>query len=198
MMGAPLNIDSVSVLTGWNLIGSISSPVSVVSIGSIPGGVVTSPFYTYGTAGYEQASTITPGKGYWVRAVQPGLLVLSSSPLAIQKIRVVATGEMPPAPPGEVTAGSKVEKPREFALGQNHPNPFNPTTKIQFTIVDRQLTIVKVYDVLGREVATLVNEVKEPGMYTVQWDASGVSSGVYFYRLVSGSFVQTKRMMLLR
>jgi len=88
--------------------------------------------------------------------------------------------------------------PREYALSQNYPNPFNPTTKIQFTIVNQQLTIVKVFDVLGREVATLVNEVKEPGVYTVQWDASGVSSGVYFYRLKAGDFVQTKRMLLIR
>ena len=198
MMGAPLNIDSVLVLTGWNLIGSISSPVSVASIGSIPGGIVTSPFYTYGTMGYEQASTINPGKGYWVKVTQPGSLVLSSIPPPMEKIRIVATGEMPPAPPGEVTAESKVEKPREFALGQNYPNPFNPTTAIRFQISDYGFVSLQVYDVLGRKVATLVNEVKEPGTYIVQWDASGVSSGVYFYRLRAGDFVQTKRMMVVR
>jgi hypothetical protein len=114
------------------------------------------------------------------------------------RIRIVPTEEMPPAPPGEVTAERKVEKPREFALAQNYPNPFNPTTEIQFTIVNRQLATVNVYDVLGREVATLVNEVKEPGSYTVHWDASSVGSGVYFYRLRAGSFVQTRRMMLVK
>jgi CubicO group peptidase (beta-lactamase class C family) len=214
MIGVPLNVDSAVVVTGWNLIGSISGSVPVASIGSIPGGIVTSPFYTYGTAGYEQASTIAPGKGYWVRADQPGLLVLSSSPLAMARIRIVPTDEVPPAPPGEVTAESEVEKPREFALSQNYPNPFNPTTTIEYNIggvvalsganfsgvEGRTSTNVRltVFDVLGREVVTLVNEVKEPGTYTVQWNASGVSSGVYFYRIKAGDFMQMKRMILAK
>jgi hypothetical protein len=89
-------------------------------------------------------------------------------------------------------------RPTQYALSQNYPNPFNPTTKIQFTIVDRQLTIVKVYDVLGRDVKTLVNEVKPPGSYTVQFDGSGLSSGLYFYRLQAGDFVQTKKMLVVK
>jgi uncharacterized delta-60 repeat protein len=92
----------------------------------------------------------------------------------------------------------QVEIPGSPMLLQNYPNPFNPATTIQFTLVVRQATTVRVYDVLGREVATLVNEVKEPGTYTVQWNASGVSSGVYFYRLRAGDFVQTKRMMIVK
>jgi lysophospholipase L1-like esterase len=95
---------------------------------------------------------------------------------------------------------------QEFSLLQNYPNPFNATTKIQFTIVDRQLTIIKVYDLMGREVATVVNEVKEPGTHTVQFDGSGLASGVYLYRLTAqqvnggqaGAFVQTRRLLLLR
>ena len=85
-----------------------------------------------------------------------------------------------------------------FALHQNYPNPFNPSTTIQFTIVNRQLTIVKVYDVMGREVATLVNEVKEPGTYTVQFSGSGLASGVYFYRLQAGTYVETRKLLLLK
>jgi hypothetical protein len=98
--------------------------------------------------------------------------------------------------------------PKAFDLAQNYPNPFNPTTKIQFTIVsaqsgsasggNRQLTTLKVYDVLGREVATLVNEVKEPGTYTVEFNASSLASGVYFYRLTAGSYVATQKMILMR
>jgi len=91
-----------------------------------------------------------------------------------------------------------IDVPVTYSLGQNYPNPFNPTTKIQFSIVDRQLTIVKVYDVLGSEVATLVNEVKEPGTYTVQFDGSKLASGVYLYRLQAGDFVQSKKLTILK
>jgi hypothetical protein len=106
----------------------------------------------------------------------------------------------------EVHPRSSGSLPAEFQLFQNYPNPFNPATKIQFTIVDRQLTIVNVYDLMGREVATLVNEVKEPGTYTVKFDGSNLASGVYLYRLTArqtdggqvGSFVQSRILLLLR
>jgi Zinc carboxypeptidase/Secretion system C-terminal sorting domain len=88
--------------------------------------------------------------------------------------------------------------PKEYALEQNYPNPFNPVTTVQFSIVNTQFTILKVYDVLGREVATLVNEVMQPGVYTVQFDGSGLASGMYLYRLQSGSFVDVKKFVLLR
>jgi photosystem II stability/assembly factor-like uncharacterized protein len=101
----------------------------------------------------------------------------------------------------EVLVGVREETaavPSTCALLQNYPNPFNPTTIIEFRTQNSELTILKVFDLLGREIATLVNEVKEPGTYTVQWDASGVSSGVYFYRLKAGSFAETKRLLLLK
>jgi hypothetical protein len=88
--------------------------------------------------------------------------------------------------------------PGRFELHQNYPNPFNPTTEIQFTIVDRQWTIVKVYDILGSEVATLVNEVKDSGTYSVKFDGSGLASGVYIYRLTAGSFVQTRKLLIVK
>jgi len=85
-----------------------------------------------------------------------------------------------------------------FRLEQNYPNPFNPTTKIQFSIVNSQFAILKVFDVLGREVTTLVNEQLQPGSYETTFDASGLASGVYLYRLQAGDFVQTKKILLLR
>ena len=91
--------------------------------------------------------------------------------------------------------------PTLFALEQNYPNPFNPKTTIKFQIPNlRPQTAVslKVYDLLGREIAMLVNEVKEPGVYTVQFDASGIASGVYCYQLRAGGHVETKMMLLLR
>lgn len=88
--------------------------------------------------------------------------------------------------------------PESFELYQNYPNPFNPTTSIQYALSSQQFVTLKVFDVLGNEVATLVNEVKHPGIYEVEYDASKVSSGVYFYQLKAGSFVETKKMILLR
>ena len=90
------------------------------------------------------------------------------------------------------------EMPAVFGLNQNYPNPFNPSTKIQFTIVDRQWAIVKVYDLLGREVAVLVNETMAAGKHTVTFNASALPSGVYFCRLTAGAFHDAKKMMLLR
>jgi hypothetical protein len=88
--------------------------------------------------------------------------------------------------------------PAAFALGQNYPNPFNPETVIRYSLIVSGLTTLKVYDVLGREVATLVNEVKTPGKYSVKWDARNAASGVYFYKLQSGSFVDVKKLAVLK
>ena len=87
-----------------------------------------------------------------------------------------------------------------FALDQNYPNPFNPSTNIQFTIPvgTYGCTSLRVYDVLGKEVATLVNEKMKPGRYERNFDGTGLASGVYFYRLDSGSFTSVKRLLLLK
>jgi len=90
------------------------------------------------------------------------------------------------------------EIPTEYALQQNYPNPFNAMTTIQFALPKAGRVLLKVYDLLGRERATLVEREMEPGAYSVQWDASDLASGVYLYRLVSGSFVSTKRMVVLK
>jgi hypothetical protein len=86
----------------------------------------------------------------------------------------------------------------DYNLAQNYPNPFNPSTQIKFSIKETGMVTLKVFDVLGREVATLVNNQLATGSYTVNFNASGLASGIYFYRLESGSFVQTNKMMLLK
>ncbi len=86
----------------------------------------------------------------------------------------------------------------EFELEQNYPNPFNPITNIRFRIVDFGFITLKVYDILGNEVATLVNEEPSAGEYEVEFDGTGIPSGIYFYQLKSGNFVQTKKMLLLK
>lgn len=102
-------------------------------------------------------------------------------------------------PLSEITdVRSEVDLPRVFSLEQNYPNPFNPSTKIVYRVKSRGFVELRVFDVLGREVATLVNEMKAPGEYSVTFDASHLSSGVYFYRLKAGDFVQTKKLTLLK
>jgi 5'-nucleotidase len=88
--------------------------------------------------------------------------------------------------------------PVEFALEQNYPNPFNPTTTIRYSIPEDGNVELKLYDILGNEVATLVNEVKSPGNYAAEFDASTFASGVYIYTIRANNFVQTKKMMLLK
>ncbi|CAF3728261.1 unnamed protein product [Rotaria sp. Silwood1] len=92
--------------------------------------------------------------------------------------------------------GTTVSK--DFVLHQNYPNPFNPETKIRFEVVNSKNVNITVFDVLGKEVATLVNKKFAPGMYEVSFDASRLSSGIYFYKLISEDFVDTKKMMLIR
>ncbi|NWF90888.1 MAG: T9SS type A sorting domain-containing protein [Ignavibacteriaceae bacterium] len=116
-----------------------------------------------------------------------------------------------------VSVGEETELPTEFRLEQNYPNPFNPTTKIKFRVPNvilrqaqddndvtlslsesDQMITLKVYDILGNEVATLVDEYKEAGTYEVEFNAIKLSSGTYFYRLTAGDFTETKKMILLK
>ena len=106
---------------------------------------------------------------------------------------------------GLVASVPSTNNPREFELFQNYPNPFNPATVIRYSLPVTGFVTLKVYNVLGREVATLVNEQKAPGIYTVTWNASNLASGVYYYRLTAfpsvGSgqgYVETKKMILVR
>jgi len=92
----------------------------------------------------------------------------------------------------------EVAQPIEYSLNQNYPNPFNPSTTIIFTISDLRFTTLKVYDVLGNEIATLVNEEKPAGIYEVVFNAFEYPSGIYFYRLQAGKLIQIKKMILLK
>jgi N-acetylmuramoyl-L-alanine amidase len=88
--------------------------------------------------------------------------------------------------------------PSTFSLEQNFPNPFNPSTTFEFRMSSSEFVSLKVFDVLGRDVATLVNEMRPAGLYRIRWDASLLPSGVYFYRLRAGDFVQTKKLVLAK
>ena len=98
----------------------------------------------------------------------------------------------------EEDRSEKNTNPYSFSLSQNFPNPFNPSTMIQYTLAEAQNVELKIYDLLGREVQTLVNTAQNPGSYNVMFNAQNLSSGVYFYKLTAGSFTDIKKMTLVK
>jgi len=126
------------------------------------------------------------------------------------RVTVVDNGSQESNPSDEVTArlvGGSPDKivvnpnssePMEYSLGQNYPNPFNPTTTINYSIKTVGEVTLKMYDMLGTEVASLVNERKEPGNYSVTFNAANLPSGMYVYKLTSGNFAATKKLILLK
>jgi Secretion system C-terminal sorting domain len=132
----------------------------------------------------------------WI--VQDIIPTVIANPLGLGEIFIRGSEKIlipPQIPTGINDIQAKVN---EFKLYQNYPNPFNPSTKIGFRISDFGLINLKIYDVLGREVATLVNEKKPAGTFEVTWNAVNVPSGVYFYQLKAGSYTATKKLLLLK
>ncbi len=314
--------DTIPVLNGWNMIGSISRPVSIVNVGQIPSGFIASKCFGY-TTGYVIADSIIPGQGYWLKVNGGGKIVLASSsmnqPLAKQRPSrlldslnsisisdneagrqtlyfgkvhdpnsTLSSYELPPSPPAGVfdarfRSQQLVEKlpdedgsstfaisiqsakfpivlhwrviqdgiqsivftnpvtgkaygspdvsrdgsirisdpkvgtilvtiksggtvPSEFALRQNFPNPFNPSTTIQFDVPVHAVVTLNIYNILGQRVVSPVSARQyAPGSYSVVWSAAHVASGVYFYQLMAkdsetGSlrFLQVKKLVLLK
>lgn len=303
--GQPVETDTFQVIGGWNLIGSIHTPLLAAAIRSEPPGIIVSPFYGY-KGGYRIADTINPGYAYWVKTGDSGVLMVDASVsfgkgasvgdhfsklgrLIITDARgssqtlyfgnkqayvQAALGEMPPLPPegvfdarfqngtfvefsdgsssrdldlaisspvypltvgweagvynckASLVAGDRLIPlsgsgstvitdprvtirlrlgpddthvlPSEFALRQNYPNPFNPGTTISFDVPRKSFIGLRVFNTLGEEIAILVNEVLDAGTYEVQFDASKLASGMYFYDLRSGDFHSTKKLVLMR
>ena len=96
----------------------------------------------------------------------------------------------------------EVTKPLDYELSQNFPNPFNPSTRISYSILEDGLVKLKLYDVLGNEVVSIVDEVQTAGKYEIEFSVEsatgGLSSGVYYYTLTSGSFISTKKLILMK
>ena len=90
------------------------------------------------------------------------------------------------------------ESPSSFMLSQNYPNPFNPSTSFKYSIAKQSNVLIRIYDIIGNEIETLVNEEKSVGTYELTWDASNLPSGVYLYQLTAGDFIQTKKMILMK
>ncbi|MBI5476247.1 MAG: T9SS type A sorting domain-containing protein [Ignavibacteriales bacterium] len=304
----------ISVNTGWNMIGSISYPITSASVNSIPVGIVVSEFFGY-TTSYEITDTLKPMHAYWVKTNASGKLILSYSAgssfskglssrnsldgmnsLTITDTKLnegklyFGSGEnvdenrhvLPPVPPEgmydvrfatgnmvavtedvkyndipiqinsaeypvtirwevseavksaslivdgreirmvgtgsavivnenstinlRLSADTQIEIPKEFVLHQNYPNPFNPTTVISYSLpVDCRVTL-KIYNLLGQEVKTLVNEYQDAGNKSVEWNANSLPSGVYMYRLNADNpstssgqrFTDVKKLILMK
>lgn len=317
IIGSPLLDDTIPVRAKWNMIGSVSEPLSVTLLGSIPPGNIITNYFGYGDSGYSVADTIYPGKGYWVKANAAGLLAFNTLALAgkapspgdvrdyLTTLHSITIGDgsgqsqmlyfgreregsiardqfmLPPAPPsgifdarfasqsmvelhagtitdavefpvtissatapvrlswnvtgdpdvtytalvrtkggpavstfvlrgtGEVSLGSTAvvdmrihatqsRVPTSFALYQNYPNPFNPQTSIRYDLPEAAHVTLVVFDILGRQVGTLVNQHQEAGYYTIPFMADNLSSGVYFYEIKAGDFTQMQKMLLVR
>jgi hypothetical protein len=114
--------------------------------------------------------------------------------IALEGVRSIAAGRLVTG----VDPSGVSQLPLRFALEQNYPNPFNPTTLIRYELPRMSDVNLAVYDMLGREVALLVNERKGPGRYSVEFQASVSATGVYFCRLTAGAFTQTRKMLVVR
>jgi hypothetical protein len=201
--------ESVQVSAGWNLIGSGSAPLVTAEISSEPAGMVMSRFFGYDN-GYSATDTLMPGSGYWVHASTSGTLMLTSSsaPSMTQRIKIVPTSERPPPPPIGIGNLPVIASgvPKTYVLDQNYPNPFNPTTTIHYELPVAANVKISIYNILGQEVQTLVNETEQPGYKSVQFGGENLSSGVYFYQVKAvpiiagsaGSFSEVRKMVLLR
>lgn len=159
--------------------------------GSAIGGTGDDPYYSWMMSGGEISFDIENAGNYTVR-LHSGW-AYSTNPYSVTFSFESTT---------DVKGNSNF--PNEFSLSQNFPNPFNPTTTIQYTIPTNVETLhatsvhLKVYDILGNKIATLVNEAKFPGVYEVQFDASNFSSGIYYYKLISNNFIEIKKMLLIK
>ena len=218
--GVPVDKQSIQVHQGWNLIGSIGSPVPAANIISDPAGIVTSRFFAYDSS-YVTVNVLQPGRGHWVKVNQDGSLTLISAQPAAQSISgasgtgastesgrivIVPTDELPPAPPDGISSSNPGRGiPHQYALEQNYPNPFNPLTFIRYSLPVRSHVTLQIYNLLGQEMTTLVNGIQDAGYQSAKFDASSRSSGMYFYKLEAvsmsdpgQSFTQVRKMLLTK
>ena len=147
--------------------------------------------------------TIAPGDTFSVNfVVQPhglpagqvdGLLVIQNNDPQRRTVNIPVLVDVLTGFPG-----TDSDIPQRFALMQNFPNPFNPLTTIRYELPRESKVVLKIYNVIGQEVATLVNDVQRAGRYGVNFTSEGLASGVYFYRLQANDFVETKKLLLLK
>ena len=180
--GAYLDHMDIKISTTTPTVAAMTTTVALLSFSATDSGWI---YYQYNIG-----SMVTPGSNIYIGFRQWVLNALNDG-ASFSLDLVSVTG-----PVG--VSNNNNEIPDAYSLSQNYPNPFNPSTVIGYSIPEAGYVKLAVYDALGREMAVPVNEFKPAGKYNVTFDASGLSSGVYFYRLSSGTFTETKRMTLLR
>lgn len=184
----------------WNIVYDNQNAGRLKSIGS-PFSYITGTMYAVG-----ENSTIlkTTDGGYtWEQQFVDPPCDLNSVSMAHNNFDIaVAVGQngvIIRTTNGGVTSANETEKiPTEFALYQNYPNPFNPSTVIRYQLPEYSNVTLKVYDILGNEMVTLVNQYKSPGKHEIEWNASEFASGVYYYRLQTDNYSSIKKLILLR
>jgi hypothetical protein len=198
LSGGAIVTDSVDVSEGWNLIGSVSSPMAAASITADSPGTVVSNFFGY-KSGYYTTDSLQPMQGYWVKSNRNGMLYLSSlaGTNRANRISIIPTTEMPPSAPSDHEE-RWMRNPQLFSLKQNYPNPFNPSTTIQYALPSVASVRLSIYNLLGKEVVTLVDGTLNAGIHSVAWDASSYPSGIYYYRLQTEKFSETRKLMLIK
>jgi len=205
--GTEIDLETLRVNQGWNLIGSLSHSIPVDSITTNPPGLSTGNFFGY-SGSYHTVDTIISGSGYWVKVSNGGELILNTvglnSLLAVNRISITSTSEMPPPPPSDGSA-SVVSLPEQFGLRQNYPNPFNPSTIINYDLPDESIVRIVIYNMVGQVVVHLRDGIEAAGFKSAEWNATNFSSGLYFYRLEAfpvanptKTFTQMRKMLLIK
>ena len=201
--GFPIDSFTVELIAGWNLVGGITNDVPVGNIIQSPPNSIQAIFQY--DNGYQTASLIEHGKGYWFKCSQNCQITFQStlqsdiSKELLTDITKLRTDEIPPPPPdGTISQQSNLLLPTEYALHQSYPNPFNPTTTIQYELPKAAYATLKIYNVLGQEVAVLVDGMQEAGYKSVTWNAKNLPSSVYFSRLTAGTYTAARKLLLTK
>jgi hypothetical protein len=196
---------------GWYMIGSVIDSIDFSDPQDDPDGSIISPAYTYDTTtkSYTLSNKIVPDQGYWIAVAQECALNVDKNIILKNPVRAAVNAEqfykkygaLPPSPPK--IDWRKIPVPDQFKLEQSYPNPFNPTTTIEFSLPFDCKVDITIYNIFGQIVRNLAATETKAGYHTVKWDGTNntgvrMASGVYIYRIIAGSFVDSHKMILLK
>ena len=202
--------DTIDIIVGWNLIGTIGYEVPILNIVSEPGGIIVSEFFEF-NGGYVSKNILIPGKAYWVNSSQAGKLILNKiiTPPSTNKIMIAPTESQPPQSPKGNGKGKGIKKTNTFSFEpeikdlsvETYPNPANPYFTTTVNVPHKGVLSFEVYDVLGREVYKSIEYDVEYGVYNYEFGRSlALSSGTYFMvtKLVNGYIILIDKLLLMK